>query len=157
MNDRRPLSAVLTVVLSAVTLAAVLVTGTLTPSARAATAFEQFGGLKGIEAMTTDFVDRVHANPRLAAFFVDSSKRRLIRQLSDQFCFELGGGCVYKGGDMKSVHARMEITTEHFNALVEDLQISMDKFKIPFGAQNVLLAKLAPMNRDIISDPSKKK
>ena len=37
----------------------------------------------------------------------------------------------------------------HFNALVEDLQIAMDKRGIPFRAQNRLLAKLAPMYREI--------
>ena len=37
----------------------------------------------------------------------------------------------------------------HFNALVEDLQIAMDKRGIPFRAQNQLPAKLVPMHREI--------
>jgi hemoglobin len=36
-----------------------------------------------------------------------------------------------------------------FNALVEDLQKAMSERGIPFRAQNKLLAKLAPLHRDI--------
>jgi hemoglobin len=45
----------------------------------------------------------------------------------------------------------MDITKGNFNALVEVLQTSMDAKKIPFSAQNRLLAQLAPMHRDIIT------
>ena len=61
----------------------------------------------------------------------------------------LGGPCGYTGRDMKSSHKGLDIGRGHFNALVEDLQIAMDKRGIPFRAQNKLLAKLAPMHREI--------
>ncbi len=35
------------------------------------------------------------------------------------------------------------------NALVEQFQYAMDKHNVPFSAQNELLAKLAPMYRQI--------
>ena len=47
----------------------------------------------------------------------------------------------------------MDITKSNFNALVEVLQQSMDAQGIAFGTQNKLLAKLAPMHRDIINTP----
>jgi hemoglobin len=43
----------------------------------------------------------------------------------------------------------LNIDRAAFNALVEDLQKAMDKNDVPFHAQNRLLAKLAPMYRDI--------
>ena len=61
----------------------------------------------------------------------------------------LGGGCAYTGRDMKSAHAGLGIARSQFNALVEDLQVAMDKRGIPFRAQNQLLAKLAPMHREV--------
>jgi hemoglobin len=36
------------------------------------------------------------------------------------------------------------------NALIENLQFAMDKEGVPFAAQNKLLAKLAPQQRDIV-------
>jgi hemoglobin len=54
---------------------------------------------------------------------------------------------------MKSVHADFEIRKGDFNALVEVLQQAMDAQGIAFTAQNRMLARLAPMHRDIINRP----
>jgi hemoglobin len=52
---------------------------------------------------------------------------------------------------MKRVHDGQDITKANFNALVEVLQQAMDARGIAFGAQNRLLAQLAPMHRDIVN------
>jgi hemoglobin len=52
---------------------------------------------------------------------------------------------------MKVAHSNMDITKTDFNALVEVLQKSMDAQGIAFSSQNQLLAKLAPMHRDVIT------
>ena len=54
---------------------------------------------------------------------------------------------------MKKAHDGMDVTRGDFNALVEVLQDTMDAHGIPFVAQNRLLAKLAPMHRQIINTP----
>ena len=74
-----------------------------------------------------------------------------LTQLVDQFCVVTGGPCVYKGADMKSAHSNLDINKGDFNTLVEVLQQSMDAKGIPFATQNKLLARLAPMHRDIIT------
>ena len=53
--------------------------------------------------------------------------------------------------DMVDAHAGMEVRHADFNSLVEDLQIAMDRRGIPTRAQNKLLAKLAPMHREVIN------
>ena len=55
------------------------------------------------------------------------------------------------GRDMKETHAAFAIDKADFNALVEDLQIAMDRRDIPFRAQNKLLSVLAPMHREVIT------
>ena len=52
---------------------------------------------------------------------------------------------------MKNSHAELKIGTGQFNLLVEILQDCMDARQIPFTVQNQLLARLAPMHRDIIT------
>ena len=52
---------------------------------------------------------------------------------------------------MKSSHAGLGIDRADFNALVEDLQIAMDRKGVPFRSQNKLLAILAPMHREVIT------
>jgi hemoglobin len=45
----------------------------------------------------------------------------------------------------------MDISKGDFNALVEVLQASMDAQGVPFATQNQLLARLAPMHREIVN------
>jgi len=52
---------------------------------------------------------------------------------------------------MRSVHADMGLTKADLNALVENLQAAMREAGVPFAAQNRLLAKLAPMAREVVT------
>jgi hypothetical protein len=55
------------------------------------------------------------------------------------------------GKDMASSHKDRGITNREFNALVENLQLAMNTEGVPFRAQNKLLAKLTPMQRDVVT------
>lgn len=109
-----------------------------------------FNGREGLIRIAADTVDFSMADPRITEIFATTDVPRLKRTLAEQFCYVLGGGCAYSGRDMKSVHKDMGVTKRDFNALVESLQKAMDKEGVPFFAQNKLLAKLAPMQRDVV-------
>ena len=111
--------------------------------------FKQFGELPGLTALMDDFMIQLLADPRTRPFFEQADQAMIKKHLTEQFCVILGGPCTYSGRDMKTVHADLGIHRSEFNALVEDLQIAMNKHHVPFHAQNKLLAKLAPMHRDI--------
>jgi hemoglobin len=113
--------------------------------------FEQFGGMPGMTALMDDFMVVLLEDPRMRPFFEKVDHDRVKRQLAEQFCAILGGGCAYSGRDMKETHAAFAIDKADFNALVEDLQIAMDRRGVPFRAQNKLLAILAPMHREVIT------
>jgi hemoglobin len=74
-------------------------------------------------------------------------------QLVAQICELTGGPCKLTGPGMRQVHNNIDITRADFNALDEVLQQSMDAQGIAFTDQNRLLAKLAPMHRDIVNTP----
>ena len=113
--------------------------------------FQQFGGRPGLTKLMDDFVERLVADPRTQPFFKNANKPHLKAQLTDQLCEVSGGPCKLKGPAMADVHANMAIQKGDFNALVEVLQQAMNAQGIPFGAQNRMLAQLAPMHRDIIT------
>jgi hemoglobin len=115
--------------------------------------YRAWGQKAGIEAVMKDFVPRLKADARLGSFFKDTNAQHLITQLTEQLCQQAGGPCVYKGVPMKEAHEGMDIGRREFNALVEVLQQSMDAQGIPFAAQNAMLARLAPMHRDVINRP----
>jgi hemoglobin len=115
--------------------------------------FEEFGGKPGLVALMNDFMDNLMADPVTRPFFQNADREHIKAELVDQFCVILDGPCTYTGMDMTTAHRGMNVDHADFNALVEDLQKAMNKHDIPFRAQNKLLAKLAPMHRQIITKP----
>ena len=113
--------------------------------------YKAFGEKPGLARLVDDFHIRLLADPRTGPHFKPVNAQNIKDQLTDQFCKVTGGPCVYKGADMKSAHSNLDITKSDFNALVEVLQLSMDAQGVGFGAQRQLLARLAPMHRDVIT------
>jgi len=111
--------------------------------------YEQFGERAGLTKIVDDMYDNVLADPRTAPYFDNAPVKRIKQKLVEQFCVLLDGPCVYTGRPMRRTHEGQNIDRAAFNALVEDLQAAMDKNGVPFHAQNKLLAKLAPMYRDV--------
>ena len=118
------------------------------------TLFDRLGGRAGIVAVVDDFVNNCAADTRINSFFAATAKdpKRLATfktNLVNQIC-EAGGPCKYTGKDMKTAHAGMGISNAHFDALVEDLQKSLDKFKVAVADQKALLGVLGPMRAQIV-------
>jgi hemoglobin len=112
---------------------------------------EAFGGREGIRRIAERTVELSEADPRIAAIFASHDMVRLKRTLAEQFCYLLGAGCDYSGRDMRAAHAEMGVTKADLNALVENLQAAMREAKVPFPAQNRLLAKLASMSGEVVT------
>jgi hemoglobin len=104
----------------------------------------------GVDRIVEDMVARNIADPRIGDIFKGQDLVRLRRVLKEQFCYILGGGCHYSGRAMRTAHTDMGVQDADMGALVENLQAAMRKEGVAFSAQNRLLAKLAPMHRDIV-------
>lgn len=113
--------------------------------------YKAFGEKPGLEKLMDDFVNRMLADARLKPFFKDVKPAHLKEELVTQICEVAGGPCKREGADMKRVHEEFPITRADFDRLVEVLQDAMDAQGIAFTAQNRLLARLAPMHRDIVN------
>ncbi len=113
--------------------------------------FQGLGAKAGIDQIVSDFIPIILADPRINAFFSKLDKQKFGALLSDQFCELAGGPCKYQGKDMYEAHEGMGISNAQFNALAEDLQIAMEKNNISSSIANQLVAKLAPMQRPIVS------
>jgi len=111
--------------------------------------YRTFGEKPGLVKITDDLYANLLADPRTAPYFENAPIRRIKEKLVEQFCVLLGGPCIYTGRTMKRSHEGQNIDRAAFDALVENLQKAMDKNGVPFHSQNRLLAKLAPMYRDI--------
>ncbi|MYM32956.1 group 1 truncated hemoglobin [Duganella sp. FT94W] len=126
--------------------------------------YQGLGGKEGIHKIVDSFLTIVLADPRIKDNFADFDIAQLKVRLAQQLCEFAGGPCKYTGQyrdktmdgvgtvrDMKTVHQDLQITNAMFNALTEDLQIAMEQHQVPSGVALKLVAKLAPMQRDIVT------
>jgi hemoglobin len=114
------------------------------------TLYERLGGIDAIKAVVGDFAGRVLADERVNKKFAKSDASRLVLHLQEQICAATGGPCEYTGQDMKSAHKHMKVTEGEFNALVEDLVATLDKFNVPAKEKDELLAILGPLKSQIV-------
>jgi len=113
--------------------------------------FADMGGQAGIDRIVDASVDNYLADDRIKAIFDESNINRLRAEFKVQFCQVAGGPCEYKGHDMSEAHKGLHLTNANFNAVVEDLQDAMKKVGLPFATQNRFLARLAPMQHQVVS------
>ncbi len=112
--------------------------------------YTRLGGSPAITAVVDDFVANVAADPRINGRFANANVPRLKVLLVEQVCQATGGPCTYTGRDMRSAHAGMGITDAEFNALVEDLVKSLDKFHVAEEDKNELLALLGGLKSQVV-------
>jgi hemoglobin len=113
--------------------------------------YDRLGGKDAITAVVNDFVATVVADARVNAFFKNADGAHLTEMLIEQICSATGGPCEYKGKDMKTAHTGMGVKEADFNAVVEDLVKSLDKFKVGEKEKTELLTVLGGLKPDIVA------
>ena len=115
------------------------------------TLYAELGGAPGVAAIVEAAEAAFLADGRISAAFEDVNMPRLKRLLAEKICEVSDGGCRYTGHSLRAAHKGLHIRMRDFNAVVEDLQGAMDRRRVPFSTQNRLLARLAPMQRDVVT------
>ena len=114
------------------------------------TLYESMGGEPALRAALDHFADLVVADDRINFTFAEANMAKFKQLLFEQLCNVSGGPCKYTGRDMRTAHAKLNINNAEFNALAEDLYISLGQAGVPYRLQNKLMALLAPMQHDIV-------
>src|SRR5215813_12351782 len=118
--------------------------------------YERLGGKPAIQAVAGDLVDRILRDGRVNKWFAHAASSpentaMYKSKLSDFLCQSLGGPCKYTGMDMVAAHKGRGITADAFNAVVEDLIASLDKFKVPQKEKTDLLRVLGGLKPAIVA------
>ena len=114
------------------------------------TLYERMGRKDAIVAVVDDFLRNVTGDPRIKARFKDVDPLRLKHMLVNQICEAAKGPCKYEGPTMADVHRGMNITDAEFDAMMNDLVISLEKYPIGAREKQELLATLGAMRKDIV-------
>ncbi len=123
----------------------------LAPRPAAATLFDDLGGAAGMERIVDGAVASFLTDPRTRDDFDNINPDRLRARLHAFLCQIADGPCHYAGREMYAAHQGLELTQAKFNAVAEDLQQAMEQAGVGYWTQNRLLARLAPLQRQIVT------
>jgi len=110
------------------------------------TLYDRLGGVYSIAVVVDDLIDRVMADPRLNANpAVDEAHHKVPPAgfkylVTEMVCWASGGPQRYTGRSMADSHRQLNITPAEWDAFMDDLRQSLDKFNVPAGEQAELRA-----------------
>ncbi len=111
--------------------------------------YNDLGGADTIDAITTELLDRILVNEKIAFLFEETNRQDLHDKIVNQICMETGGPCEYEGLDMIEAHSGMDIKYSEFDVFVSDFIAAMEAAGVSYRLQNRVLAIFAPMREDI--------
>jgi hemoglobin len=118
--------------------------------------YERLGGVYSIATVIDDLIDRVMTDPRLNANpRVDEAHHRVSPAgfkylVTEMVCWASGGPQNYTGRSMKEMHQHLMITATEWEAFLDDLQQSLDKFAVPQVEQAEIKAIVGSTRADIV-------
>src|SRR6516225_2648627 len=118
--------------------------------------YDRLGGVYSIATVVDDFIDRIMVDPRLNANpLVDEAHHRVPPAgfkylVTEMVCWATGGPQKYTGRSMKESHQHLMITAAEWEAFLDDLQQTLDKFAVPQAEQAEIKAIVASTRADIV-------
>ncbi len=121
-----------------------------------ATLYERLGGVYTIATVVDDFIDRIMVDPRLNANpHVNEAHHRVSPAgfkylVTEMVCWATGGPQKYSGRSMRDSHQHLMITAGEWEAFLDDLEQTLDKFGVPQAEQAELKAIVDSTRADIV-------
>jgi hemoglobin len=118
--------------------------------------YERLGGVYSIATVIDDFIDRtmidprLNANPRVAEAHHRVSPAGFKYLVTEMVCWATGGPQKYTGRSMKDSHQHLMITATEWEAFLDDLQQTLDKFAVPKVEQAEIKAIVDSTRADIV-------
>lgn len=118
--------------------------------------YERLGGVHSIATVVDDFIDRIMADARLNANpAVEEAHHKAPPAgfkylVTEMVCWATGGPQTYTGRSMRDSHQHLNITPEEWEAFMDDLQQTLDRFNVPNAEQEGLMAIINGAYDDIV-------
>ena len=132
-----------------------------TPSPERPSLYDRLGGVYNIAAVVDDLIDRVMSDARLNANpRVDEAHHRVSAAgfkyyVTEMVCWAAGGPQRYSGRTMGDSHRHLMITDDEWDAFMDDVRTSLDRFAVPQAEQEELRAIVESTREAIVTAPRK--
>jgi hemoglobin len=117
----------------------------------ATTLLEQLGGRDAVEMVVAAFYEKVLNDPLLQGYFRGVQLTRLYKNQTDFFCMALGQPEAYRGRDMRSVHAGMNIGDQEFDAVAVHLSNALAECGVGKAHIDTVIELIAPLRADVVT------
>lgn len=118
------------------------------------TLLERLGGREAVEMVVAGFYEKVLSDPLLKGYFRGVQMSRLYKNQADFFCAAFGDTQAYRGRDMRSLHAGMDIGDAEFDAVAAHLSATLAEAGVGESEVDEVISLIAPLRRDIVTRPS---
>src|SRR5436309_15992518 len=121
--------------------------------------YDRLGGLYNIAAVVDDLIDRVmvdarlNSNPRVDEAHHRVSAAGFKYYVTEMVCWAAGGPQKYSGRTMGDSHRHLMITEQEWQAFMDDLQQTLDRFQLPQPEQDELRAIVESTKEAIVVRP----
>jgi len=121
--------------------------------------YDRLGGVYNIATVVDDLIDRVmddarlNANPRVDEAHHRVSAAGFKYYVTEMVCWAAGGPQKYSGRSMGDSHRHLMITDQEWQAFMEDLQLTLNKFAVPQPEQEELRAIVESTKEAIVVTP----
>ena len=118
--------------------------------------YERLGGVYSIATVVDDLIDRVMSDARLNANpLVDEAHHRFPPAgfkylVTEMVCWASGGPQQYTGRTMRESHENLKISAGEWDAFLDDVRQTLNKFKVRQAEQAELNAIIASTRADIV-------
>ncbi len=115
------------------------------------TIYERIGGKDAVNAAVDIFYTKVLADDRIKHFFdnVDMDRQRMHQKRFLAYAF--GGLPSYDGKNMRAAHAHLDLNEEHFTAVAECLQATLEDLDVPADLIGEVMAIAASTHDDVLN------
>ena len=127
-----------------------------TPTQPQPSLYVRLGGIYSIAVVVDDLIDRVMADARLNANPAVNEAHHKVPPagfkylVTEMVGWASGGPQKYTGRGMRDSHQHLNISPTEWEAFMDDLQQTLDKFKVPAAEQAELKAIVQSTYGDIV-------
>jgi len=116
--------------------------------------YAQLGGRDAFEALVDELDRRILADTRLAGYFAGVSLEQLKRHQRSFLTMAFGGPRGYVGRTVETAHAKLSVTDEAFDQVMDHLVAALLDLRVPRPLIREVAYAILPLRHDIVRPSS---
>lgn len=114
--------------------------------------YDEIGGAAAVAVAVDDLYERILADGALSPYFTRVDMRRQKTHMRAFIAAALGGPDIYRGRDMASAHAHLQVSGDTFDRVAGHLVATLQGLGLTAGHVEAIVARVAPLRAQIVRE-----